>query len=83
MNSSVSVLSRPSSVYSTRTYREICDDLELLDANSWRRAEAGDQTEDPDIVEWDGPNDPENPLNWSAGRKWANIITFSTITMIR
>ncbi|KAI0124087.1 major facilitator superfamily transporter [Xylariales sp. AK1849] len=25
---------------------------------------------DPSLVTWDGPDDPENPKNWSKGRKW-------------
>lgn len=30
---------------------------------------------DPNIVDWDGDADPENPLNWSARKKWyANLI---------
>lgn len=83
MNSRVSVLTEPSSVYRAPSHGNSSDDLELLDANSWRQAEAGYEAKDPNIVEWDGPDDSENPLNWSAGRKWANVITFSTITMIR
>lgn len=59
------------------------DEAELFDANTWKQAEDGNEAEDSSIVEWDGPADPTNPLNWSNGRKWANIITFSTITMIR
>ena len=59
------------------------DALELFNANSCGQAEDGKEANDPDIVEWDGPDDPGNPLNWSTRRKWANIITFSTITMIR
>lgn len=41
---------------------------------------------DPDveIVDWDGPNDPENPFNWPKKRKW--IITlvalFATFTSL-
>jgi hypothetical protein len=27
--------------------------------------------EDPDLVTWDGENDPKNPKNWSIGSKWA------------
>ncbi|KAI0452864.1 major facilitator superfamily domain-containing protein [Xylaria acuta] len=27
----------------------------------------------PDIVWWDGDDDPEDPMNWSAPRKWGNI----------
>jgi hypothetical protein len=37
---------------------------------------------DPDIVDWDGPDDPENPLNWPARRKWMNIGLLSAITLL-
>ena len=40
------------------------------------------QTRNPDIVDWDGPDDQENPLNWPAKRKWANIAILSTITLL-
>ena len=83
MNSSVSVLTEPSSVYRVPSHGESFDDLELLDANSWIPDGAGNEAKDPHIIDWDGPDDPENPLNWSAWRKWANVITFSTVTMIR
>lgn len=29
-----------------------------------------DAEHDPNIVDWDGDADPENPLNWSARKKW-------------
>jgi hypothetical protein len=29
---------------------------------------------DPNLVDWEGPNDTENPKNWSTGRKWAATI---------
>lgn len=32
------------------------------------------------VVDWDGPNDPQNPMNWSPTRKWAIIALVSTIT---
>ncbi|KAK1573273.1 major facilitator superfamily transporter [Colletotrichum navitas] len=35
---------------------------------------------DPNIVDWDGPDDPENPLNWSPLKKWGNITLLSIIT---
>jgi hypothetical protein len=38
---------------------------------------------DPDIVDWDGPNDPENPLNWSRAKKWTTVSIISIITLIR
>lgn len=34
---------------------------------------------DPNMVTWDGPDDPTNPQNWSIGRKW--VITMSCIIM--
>jgi DHA1 family multidrug resistance protein-like MFS transporter len=35
---------------------------------------------DPNLIVWDGPNDPENPQNWSYGRKWlyATVLGFMT-----
>lgn len=30
----------------------------------------GAQDENIILVVWDGPNDPENPMNWSISRKW-------------
>ncbi|OCT50363.1 hypothetical protein CLCR_07587 [Cladophialophora carrionii] len=40
------------------------------------------QAVDPDVVDWDGPDDPENPLNWTSRRKWANIGFLSMITLL-
>lgn len=37
----------------------------------------------PDIVDWDGPNDPANPLNWSSGRKTANVLLIASFTFYR
>ena len=37
---------------------------------------------DPNILDWDGPDDPNNPVNWKSSLKWANIVTVSAITFI-
>ena len=37
---------------------------------------------DPNIVDWDGPNDPENPLNWSEKKKWGTIAVLASITFL-
>ena len=37
---------------------------------------------DPDIVTWDGPNDPENPKNWTKKQKWAATFVVSSFTFI-
>jgi len=35
---------------------------------------------DPYVVDWDGPNDVNNPYNWAMKKKWINIgiISFNT-----
>lgn len=37
---------------------------------------------DPNVVDWDGPDDPENPMNWPASKKIANIGLVSLITFL-
>ncbi|KAL8722560.1 MAG: hypothetical protein Q9225_000955 [Loekoesia sp. 1 TL-2023] len=37
---------------------------------------------DPNLVTWDGPDDPENPKNWSTKRRWAATIVVSSFTFI-
>ena len=32
------------------------------------------------IVDWDSPQDPSNPQNWTGARKWMIIILVSAIT---
>ncbi|KAL2000332.1 hypothetical protein VTN02DRAFT_3272 [Thermoascus thermophilus] len=36
---------------------------------------------DPNLVEWDGPDDPENPQNWPKWKKWLITMTLSTLTV--
>ncbi|KAK4561157.1 hypothetical protein LTR86_005112 [Recurvomyces mirabilis] len=37
---------------------------------------------DPNIVDWDGPDDPANPYNWSLTKKWSNIFVLSALTLL-
>lgn len=37
---------------------------------------------DPNIVDWDGPDDPQNPVNWSEKLKWANVAVIASITFL-
>ncbi|EAL93436.2 MFS transporter, putative, partial [Aspergillus fumigatus Af293] len=34
------------------------------------------------LVTWDGPNDPENPKNWPASRKWMVFIPMSLFNLL-
>jgi hypothetical protein len=35
-----------------------------------------------DVVDWDGPNDPENPNNWSSTRKITATLTIALISIL-
>ncbi|KAF2202184.1 putative MFS multidrug transporter [Delitschia confertaspora ATCC 74209] len=37
---------------------------------------------DPNLVTWDGPDDPANPKNWSMKRKWAATLIVSSFTFV-
>lgn len=37
---------------------------------------------DPNIVDWDGPDDPENPMNWSLSKKNINVLLVSVFTFL-
>jgi hypothetical protein len=37
---------------------------------------------DNDIIYWSGPEDPENPLNWSRKKRVSHVALVSVITFI-
>jgi len=34
------------------------------------------------IVDWDGPNDAADPINWPSRKRWAHIITVAILGLI-
>ncbi|KAK2595915.1 hypothetical protein QQS21_006510 [Conoideocrella luteorostrata] len=40
------------------------------------------EPKDPNLVGWDGPEDPQNPKSWVIRRKWAAVICVSCFTFI-
>jgi hypothetical protein len=40
------------------------------------------EEEDANIVFWDGPNDPENPMNWSPMKRWGTVAIVSALTFL-
>ncbi|KAI9343292.1 major facilitator superfamily domain-containing protein [Zopfochytrium polystomum] len=38
--------------------------------------------EDPNEVTWDGPEDPENPRNWSKAKKWSMTMQVGLVTIV-
>ena len=39
-----------------------------------RTSKSGRSTRDPNLVTWDGPQDKNNPKNWTFGRKWVATL---------
>ncbi|KAK2767080.1 hypothetical protein FQN54_006399 [Arachnomyces sp. PD_36] len=39
-------------------------------------------TVDADIVDWDGPDDPQNPMNWSKGKRFSHVAIVSLLTLV-
>lgn len=37
---------------------------------------------DPELVAWEGPDDPENPRNWTARKKWVTTSLVSLYTFV-
>lgn len=37
---------------------------------------------DDNIVDWNGPDDPENPLRWSKAQKNAHIVIVSLFALV-
>ena len=40
------------------------------------------EKQEPVIVDFDGPDDLENPKNWPEMKKWVNIVVLSFLTII-
>ncbi|UKZ85520.1 uncharacterized protein TrAFT101_001375 [Trichoderma asperellum] len=70
----------------SRTVSEVRDGI-----SNQRDLELGDdvieksptvRVDDPNLVKWTGPDDPENPKNWLLKRKWAAVFCVSCFTLI-
>ncbi|GAB7351888.1 hypothetical protein MBLNU459_g2433t1 [Dothideomycetes sp. NU459] len=57
------------------------EDVEAGDAQLEKK-QTIKSVQDPNLVTWDGPDDPENPKNWSKKRKWAATLVVSSFTFI-
>jgi len=54
----------------------------LSDEETHQEIPAPVQSTESDIVDWDGSDDPENPLNWTQGRKWGLIACLGAVTLV-
>jgi DHA1 family multidrug resistance protein-like MFS transporter len=39
-------------------------------------------SDDPNAVDWDGPDDPNKPLNWTPKKKWLNILVIAIMSLL-
>jgi hypothetical protein len=44
--------------------------------------EKQEQLIDRKIVDWSGPSDPENPMNWPVWRKWCITALLGSLTFV-
>jgi len=57
------------------------EDIEK-DAGSDQRPAPAQDTSKNDLVEFDGPDDPSNPKNWTPRRRWAITISMASMTFV-
>ncbi|KAI1158395.1 fluconazole resistance protein 1 [Nemania serpens] len=44
--------------------------------------DVGSKLEDPNVVDWDGPDDPANPHNWPDRKRWSHIAIVSLLALV-
>lgn len=52
-----------------------------VEAGVVAKAEVDDMS-DPNVVDWNGSEDPDNPMNWPENKKWLNILILSLLTIV-
>ncbi|KAL2829158.1 major facilitator superfamily domain-containing protein [Aspergillus cavernicola] len=55
--------------------------LDLEGGNDAQQSPEEENPRDPNLVDWDGPDDPENPQNMPRWRKWVITMSMSSMTM--
>lgn len=71
--------------YATEAPEIASDPAKLEKDSGFRSLEAESATQDRvdrHVVDFDGPDDPENPLNWSNTRKWCLVGLISAMTLV-
>ncbi|KAJ4300682.1 hypothetical protein N0V90_002770 [Kalmusia sp. IMI 367209] len=55
---------------------------EIAESVSSEEEAVENNEDDPNVVFWDGPDDPQNPMNWKYTKKWGTVILISAITFL-
>lgn len=56
-------------------------DVEKADNAPQPEPETKNQGQDPNMVDWNGPDDPENPQNWPKSKKWLVTLALAFLTL--
>ena len=75
--SSLNMESTPTSGSENSTDRDIEKEAEAPNAKKGK----DEPPKDPNLVEFDGPDDPGNPQNFSLTKKWTITILLSLLTL--
>lgn len=51
-------------------------------AQDAKEADNNAEKSDPNIVFWDGDDDPQNPMNWPGTQRWGAVAVVSAITFL-
>jgi multidrug resistance protein len=72
----------PSSVKQVSCSKDLEKCGDIPSSESTANVSLAEDNPDPNIIDWDSPDDPENPLNWSFRLRWTLIILVSAITFM-
>ena len=73
----------PSSVHSHVEQDVAIKEKKLLsETDLERNHDASEKQHASNTVDWDGPDDPANPMNWSASFRVGNVVLVSAMTLI-
>jgi multidrug resistance protein len=54
----------------------------VVDLEAITQDPKAEDTRDPNVVSWDGPDDPEKPTNWPKTFRWIMITLVSSVTFV-
>lgn len=71
-----------SEIQADEPYKQDVENQSGVDNSSADNASKEEAPRDANIVDWDGPDDPVNPMNWSSSKKFGAIGIVSLVTML-
>ncbi|CAI7619564.1 unnamed protein product [Penicillium bialowiezense] len=71
----------PTPTASTHHIKTKLEEVDLENGSSEPDA-TKEPSRDPNIVDWDGPDDPENPFNWTVRKKLGATMSIALITLL-